>query len=341
VPRQIKFKAAVLEELNKPFSIRELELPHYLGVGQVLVRIKFSGVCGAQLGEQAGVKGPDKFLPHCVGHEGGGIVRALGAGVKHVKLHDHVVVHWRKGVGIDADFPTYWCPELNREVGGGANNTWQQYAVVSENRLTRIPQEIPLDEAALLGCAVTTGLGLVSNEAKVKIGESVIVYGCGGVGLNVIQAASLAGAYPIIGMDIVEEKLQQAIVFGATHTGISGKVEPHLKADVVIDTTGNPEVMKKAWEVAAPSGRVVFVAQLRHDQHLPLQTLPMHQGKAVMGSDGGGTNPTVDIPRYVRLLQSGRLNLRGLITHRTDLEGINDMVARIRRGEIGRSVIEL
>lgn len=346
----LRFKAAVLEELNQPFKIRELELPKHLSVGQVIVRIKFSGVCGAQLGEQAGVKGPDKFLPHTVGHEGGGVVVATGPGVKHVKIRDHVVIHWRKGAGIDADFPVYWCPELNREVGGGANNTWQEFAIISENRLTRIPKEIHLDEAALLGCAVTTGLGLVSNEAQIKMGQSVIVFGCGGVGLNVIQGASLVNAYPIIGVDIEDSKLEQAVVFGATgyinsKSGDPNSIKEWLRvhagggADFVIDTTGNPNVMKMAWEAAGPEGRVFLVAQLAHDQFMSLQTLAMHTGKRLIGSDGGGTNPTVDIPRYVKLLQAGRLNLRGLITHRTGLDGINNMCALIRAGKIGRTVI--
>src|SRR3990167_455558 len=287
------FSAAILEELRKPLVIRNLEYPKYLDVGHVLVKIKYSGICGAQLNEIAGVKGPDKFLPHTLGHEGGCEVIATGPGVRNVKIGDHAVVHWRKGAGIDATFPKYWCPELGREIGGGAATTWNEYALVSENRLTRIDKSIPLDIAALLGCAVTTGLGLIGNEAQVRMGQSVVVFGCGGGGLNVIQGAMLANSYPIIGVDIKEEKLRAAQAMGATHVcsalpgtrygsetgadiGLGGWLRHFTQggADIVVDTTGVPEIIKTAWEIAASAGKVHLVAQIPHDKFLPLQTLP-------------------------------------------------------------------
>ena len=346
------FKAAVLEKLHEPFAIRQLEVPQNLSVGQVLVRIKYSGVCGSQLGEQDGVKGPNKYLPHCCGHEGGGRVVASGPGVRAVKPGDHVVIHWRKGAGIESQYPKYWCPELRYEIGGGANTTWQEMSVISENRLTKIDKDIPLDIAALLGCAVCTGLGVVANDLQVKMGQSVVVIGCGGVGLNILQGCLLANAYPVIGIDINEQKLQQAIVFGATQI-LNGKtcdaesllhaVKLHTNggADFVIDTTGSAAAMQSAWNMTNKTGRVCLVAQLRHDQYLPLQTLPLHTGKTIIGSDGGGTNPTEDIPRYIKLLKAGRLNLRGLISHRTNLDGINATLDLVRAGKASRCIIEM
>lgn len=339
------FKAAVLEEINKPLAIRTLEIPQTLSVGQVLVQIKYSGICAAQLGEIDCVKGPDKYLPHGLGHEGSGTVIACGPGVKHVRVGDHVVVHWRKGVGIDSQFPQYWCPELHRYIGGGANNTFQEYAVISENRLTKILDDIPLDEAALFGCALTTGLGTVFNDVNLKPGESVIVFGCGGVGLNVLQGCSLVCAYPIVGVDITEEKLQQATVMGATET-INSITNPTLFTmvthsdlfDVAIDTTGVPAVIERAWKIAK---RVCLVAQVRHDKVVSLNTTPMQSGKTIFGTDGGMTDPTNDIPRYVKLLKAGRLNLRGLITHETDLAGLNAQIELTRQGKVGRGIIKM
>ncbi len=330
------FKAAVLEKQNAPLAIVNLEIPQDLSVGQVLVRVKYSGICGAQLSEQAGVKGPDRYLPHLIGHEGSGIVRACGPGVKHVKIGDHVVIHWRKGIGIDSQFPSYYCPDRNCYIGGGANNTFQEVAIVSENRLTKIPNDIPLDEAALFGCAVTTGIGTV-NDAKIKPGESVIVFGCGGVGLNVLQGCSLVTAYPIVGIDLDEAKLQQALVMGATNASLPTNFADNT-FDVAVDTTGNPTVIAQAWKVAK---RVCLVAQMRSEQTLSINTTAMQSGKTIFGTDGGMTDPTVDIPRYVRLLKSGRLNLRGLITHRTDLDGLNSMLDLVRSGKVGRSIIEM
>ena len=219
-------------------------------------------------------------------------------------------------------------------------------AVVSENRMTPIPRGIPLDIAALLGCAVTTGLGIVCNELQVKMGQSVVVFGCGGVGLNVLQGCMLANAYPIIGIDIVEDKLQQALIAGATHVFLPDN--PELKnilgkdgADYVIDTTGQQTVMQTAWELANSTGKVCLVAQMRHDQYLPLRTLPMHSGRAIIGSDGGSTDPSIDIPRYIQLLKSGRLQLSSLITHRVPLTEINAIMDAARSGKVGRAIIEM
>lgn len=330
------FKAAVLEELNQPFAIRELNATDSLDVGQVLVSIKYSGICGSQLGEQSGVKGPDKYLPHTVGHESGAVVIETGPGVRYVKTGDHVVVHWRKGVGIDAAFPRYYCPELGKFVGAGSNNTFQELSIVSENRLTKIPDDFPLDEAALLGCAIGTGIGCVVNECQVKPGQSVIVIGCGGVGLNLIQGCSLVSAYPIIGIDLLESKLLSAQLMGATEVCTS--LQGYSNVDICIDTTGNPAIIEQAWMIAK---KVCLVAQMHHSKVLAINTTPMQSGKQIFGSDGGATDPTADIPRYVKLVTAGKLRLRDLITHRTDLAGVNDMFAEIRAGNVGRAIIEM
>ena len=336
------FKAAVLEGINEPLAILELEIPETLSVGQVLVRIHYSGICGSQLNEISNVKGNSaKYIPNTLGHEGGGIVVACGPGVKHVTIGDHVVIHWRKGVGIDAQFPQYWCSARNRYIGGGANNTFQEMAIISENRLTKIPDDVPLAEAALLGCAVTTGLGAVFNDVNLKPGESVIVFGCGGVGLNVLQGCSLITAYPIVGVDIDDTKLEQALIMGATHTVNSKHADMKLPItgafDAAVDTTGIPAVIELAWKWAK---RVCLVAQMRSDKVLSINTTAMQSGKTIFGTDGGMTDPTVDIPRYVRLLKAGRLNLRGLITHTTNLDGLNAQLDLTRAGKVGRGIIK-
>src|SRR3990167_11480433 len=203
-----KMKAAILTELRAPLVITEVEMPQTLAVGQVLVKMHYSGICGSQLGEIDGAKGDDKFLPHLLGHEGSGTVIAIGAGVRHVKPDDKVVLHWRKGLGIESDTPSYqW---NGRKVNAGWIATFNEYAIVSENRATKIPADSDLDVAALFGCAVTTGFGVIENNAKVKIGESVVVFGAGGIGLNIIQAAALVSSYPIIAVDLYDNKLKLA-----------------------------------------------------------------------------------------------------------------------------------
>ena len=193
-------QAAILVAQRQPLLIDTIELPQQLEVGQVLVEVKVSGICGSQLGEIDGVKGPDRFLPHLMGHEGFGKVLEVGAGVKHVQVGDSVVLHWRPGAGIQADPPIYrW---RDQKLNAGWVTTFNRHAVVSENRCTKVPSDIDPEKAALFGCAITTGFGVVENNAKLKMGESVVVFGSGGVGLNIIQAASLVSATPIIAVDL-------------------------------------------------------------------------------------------------------------------------------------------
>ena len=211
----MKFKAAILTELNRPLLLSEISLSGSLDAGQVLVKIFYSGVCGSQLGEIAGKKGPDKYLPHLLGHEGAAEVLEIGPGVRYVSPGDKVVMHWKKGLGIDA-LPAKFLWE-GRTVNAGCVTTFSEYSVVSENRLTKLPEDFNLRIAPMFGCAVTTGLGVVCNNAKIRIGESVVVFGAGGVGLNIVQGARLAGAWPVIAVDLFDNRLELAARFGATH----------------------------------------------------------------------------------------------------------------------------
>ena len=177
-------KAAVLAESRRPLIIDDIIFPDELDVGQVLVKIFYTTICGAQINEIQAVKGPDKFLPHLLGHEASGTVIETGPGVSNVKSGDTVVLHWRPSRGIQSSTPSYkW---RGQKLNAGWVTTFNQFAVVSENRLTVLPSSYDLKVAPLLGCAVTTALGVINNDAKVKIGEFIVVFGIGGVGLNVI-----------------------------------------------------------------------------------------------------------------------------------------------------------
>ena len=341
----MKTRAAILEKLNSPLVVDEIEVPK-LECGQVLVEIRCSGICGAQLGEIAGVKGPDKFLPHLLGHEGGGVVLETGPGVTHLKAGDHVVLHWRKGAGIQSQTPKYrW---NGRTVNGGWVTTFNQFAVVSENRATPISKEIDFEVAALMGCAVTTGLGLINNDAQLKIGQSIAILGCGGVGLNVIQGAAMVAADPIIAIDIHDHKLEMARKFGATHLIHSGKTDLREEVrkivgpkgvDVFVENTGLVRLIEQAYELTARTGRTILVGVPRHDQDITIHSLPLHFGKVLTGCEGGHTDPAVDIPRYLRLYQKEKLKLDEQITHRFPLNEINEALDAVRKAEAGRCVI--
>ncbi|RDI48156.1 zinc-binding dehydrogenase [Aquicella lusitana] len=344
-----KMKAAILTELKKPLTVAEIELPETLAVGQVLVKIHFSGICGSQLGEIDGAKGEDKYLPHLLGHEASGTVLAVGPGVRHVKPGNKVVLHWRKGVGIDAETPTYYWD--GRKVNAGWVTTLSEYAIVSENRVTAIPDESDLEVAALFGCAVTTGFGIIENNAKVRIGESVVVFGAGGIGLNIIQAAALVSAYPIIAVDLYESKLKLAKEMGATHVINSRDKDPRTeilsilsarKLDVFIDNTGLPNVIELGYSLTHAQGKVILVGVPRNGSNINIYSLPLHFGKQITGSHGGEAIPQHDISRYHHLYQAGRIKLRELITDYFSLDDINDAIQNMRNGEVhGRCLVKM
>ncbi len=195
----MKTTAAILVELAKPLEIVELDMPA-LKPGQVLVEIAFSGVCGSQVNEAMGLKGEDRWLPHCLGHEATGTVLETGAGVTKSKAGDKVVLSWIKGSGIEAGGAVYtWG---SRKVNAGAVTTFQRHALVSENRLSLLPPGLDMRTATLLGCAAPTGMGAVMNVLGARAGDSIAIFGTGGVGLNACMAAAFAGATPVIGIDI-------------------------------------------------------------------------------------------------------------------------------------------
>jgi len=342
-------KAAILTNLRTPLEVTRIELPKSLQPGQVLVKIHFSGICGSQLGEIEGVKGEDRFLPHLLGHEGSGSVMAIGPGVRHVKPDDVVVLHWRKGAGIESEPPIY--ARNGRKINAGWVTTFNEYAIVSENRCTVIPPDSDLEVAALLGCAVTTGFGVVQNNAKVQIGESVVVYGAGGIGLNVVQAAALVSAYPIIAVDLYDNRLELATQMGATHilnahnNNIKEKIFEitALKGvDFFIDNTGLPEIIELGYGVTKAQGRVVLVGVPRKGRNITIYSLPMHFGKSLIGSYGGESIPQKDIPRFNNLYLQGRIKLKELISDYFILENINKAIEGMRNGSIkGRALISM
>lgn len=329
-------RAALLTEIGKPLTLATLE-PEPLSYGQVLVRILASGICGAQLQEIDGHKqgGP---LPHPLGHEGCGIVEQVGPAVRQVKVGDKVVMHWRKGDGIESEFPRY---RLNGDIiTGGKVTTFSDYSVCSENRLTPVPAETPVELCALLGCGLSTALGVIENEANLKMGESVLIIGCGGLGLNLILAARMRRASAIVAVDSKPGKGTAAVSMGATgsvcgpwHAGVG-------KFDLAIDTSGNEEAIRVGIDRLNPSGRFIMVGQPKFNFTIQnASSLFEGEGKTIKATQGGCFQPTRDIPRFIRLFESGQLNVTGIITHKHRLDFINEGITRVRNGKAGRVLI--
>lgn len=343
------FKAAILVETGQPLVMEEIESSP-LRFGQVLVKILCSGVCGAQINEIDAVKGPDKFLPHLLGHEATADVVEVGEGVTTVSKGDRVVCHWRKGAGLQAPPAVY--TSARGRINAGWVTTFSEYSVVSENRVTRVPSDLDLEAGALMGCAVTTAMGVLNHDAHLGIGESIAVFGTGGVGLSVVQLAAMVAAHPIVAIDLYQPKLELAKRLGATHTiQATGGVDvtAALRAmvgeagvDVAVETTGNVRAIEQAYEGTAAQGRTVLVGVPRKGEKVSLYTLPLHFKKVLTGSEGGGCRPEVDIPKLVRLCRTGRLNLQDLVGRRYPLERINQAIAELRSGKVaGRCIVQM
>jgi S-(hydroxymethyl)glutathione dehydrogenase/alcohol dehydrogenase len=341
-------KAAILVESKHPLVVADITLPATLEYGQVLVKIQYSGICGAQINEIDAVKGEDKFLPHLLGHEGGGVVENVGPGVTVVKPGDHVVLHWMKGTGIQAPTPNYaWG---KKKVNAGWVTTFSEYAVVSENRLTPIPADYDLLSATLYGCAVTTAFGVIHTDARAKAGESIVVFGAGGVGASVVMAAAVSGLSPIVAVDINDYKLSMATTYGATHTVNSKAADVKAAiaaavgtcgADVVVDTTGINAVRELSYELTNATGRTILVGVPKKGDRMAIDSFPLHFDKVLTGSHGGDCDPSYDIPRLIRLERAGKLSVRPLITHVYPLDRINEAIASVRTGDVIRTAVSM
>ena len=341
-------KAAILTESRKPLIIEDIALPDNLEFGQVLVDLEYSGICGAQINEIDAAKGPDKFSPHLLGHEGSGVVLEAGPGVSTVEEGDHVVLHWRPSKGIQSPTPKYtW---NGKTVNAGWVTTFNEQAIISENRLTVIPDSFDMRIAPLFGCAVTTAFGVVNNDAQIKVGQSVVIFGIGGVGLNIAQAASMVSAHPIIGVDLLQHKLEMGKKFGLTHAVVGGKENVNdmilnivgvQGADVVIETTGNSRMIEQAYNLTHPDGKTILVGVPKKGDNISIYSLPLHFNKVLTGSHGGDAIPDVEIRRYISLIDAGKMTLDGLITHEFSLDEINDALDMFKSGEAGRILINM
>lgn len=340
--------AAVLVELNQPLRQSALTLPE-LKPGQVLVEVAYSGVCHSQLHEVRGRRGPDRFLPHTLGHEGSGTVLAVGDGVTKVQAGERVVLTWIKGRG--ADVPATLYHDGSTAVNSGALSTFMRRTITCESRVVPIGHDIPLREAALLGCAVPTGAGMVLNAAQVQPGNSLAVFGVGGIGLSALMAANMLGAAPLIAVDVVEMKLAEAARLGATHTINARQRDPLATileltggkgVDFAIESAGRRETMEAAFRsVRNQGGLCILAGNLPHGEQIAIDPFDLIRGKRIMGSWGGETQPDNDIPQLAGWFAAGRLPLAELITGEYPLEKINTALLDLEQGRVSRALLKM
>ena len=356
-------KAAVLYEPETPLQMEQLDL-NEPGPTEVLVKMMASGVCHS---DWHVVKGEWSHmeLPMILGHEGAGVVESVGPGVTSVKPGDHVILSWKTSCGLCEmcqkgwpnlcdNSPTVRSKPVVRATGAPMNQmiglgTFGSYTVVPEVAAVRIDEDIPFPQAALVGCGVMTGVGAAITTAQVQPGSTVAVFGCGGVGLNCIQGAAIAGATSIIAVDLLESKLELGRQFGATDTVDASQVDP---VERIRELTGGPGV-HYAFEaiglVEAPfvqsiqctrkRGVTVWVGHAPTDTPVTIDARLLMPEKTIIASMYGSARPQIDFPRLLNLYKAGKLKLDELITRRFPVEEVNLAFEVLGRGEVARSVL--
>jgi S-(hydroxymethyl)glutathione dehydrogenase / alcohol dehydrogenase len=355
-------KAAVLTKQGGPLEVREISLGDP-GPGQVKVRVHAAGVCHSDLSLANGTLMQE--VPAVLGHEGAGVVTAVGDGVTRVAVGDHVVLNWAPAcrecwfclqgepwLCVHAEdvarAPYAWLEDGTAVYPGLGTAAFAEETVVPAAGVVRVPDSVPMDQAAVLGCAVQTGAGAVFNTARVRAGESVVVVGLGGVGLSALQAARAVGAGPIIGVDVSETKEDLARQHGATEFVVSGettaksvrKLTGGRGADHAFDCVGLPPTIRLAWSASRRGGSVTVVGVGSKANIVEFSALELYWfGRTLHGCVFGSSDPDVEIPRLLGLVEEGKLDLAALATATTDLDGVNDAFERLGQG--ARTIVRL
>ena len=356
-------RAAILREAGAPLSIEPIEIDDP-AQGEVLIRTAAAGVCHSDLHFVEGLYTTP--MPCVPGHESAGIVEAIGPGVTHVAPGDHVITCMSAFCGVcrncTAGRPvlcesteTWRNPSQPSRLSQGGTALEQLYnlgsyaeqMLVHERACVKIRPDMPLDRAALIGCAVMTGFGAVVNTARIPVGASVVVIGCGGIGLSAINGAVLAGAGRIIAVDVSPAKLETASTFGATH-GIDASTTDPVEAvhaltnggaDYAFEAVGLKRTSEQAYEMIRFGGTAVVIGMVPEGQTLEINAEHLLMEKTLTGSNMGSNRFREDMPQLIEFYLDGRLHLDALVSRRIALDEINDAFTAMKAGEVARSVI--
>ncbi|MES2987108.1 MAG: Zn-dependent alcohol dehydrogenase [Pseudomonadota bacterium] len=357
-------KAALLREAGKPLEIVEVELSDP-GPREVLIRTAAAGVCRSDLHFADGAW--PHPMPTVLGHEAAGVVEAVGSDVMHVKPGDHVITFFTVFCGTcefcvsgrpslcvdpstkrgkDAE------PRLSLPDGTPVNqfinlSSFAEYMLIHENACVAIDKAMPLDRAALLGCAVITGAGAIFHDSKVQPGESVAVIGAGGIGLSAINAAKIAGAGMIIAIDPVPEKRELATKMGATDVIDANDADVAKQvmkltnggAHYAIEAVGRSNTAELAWNILRRGGTATILGMIAPGNNVSIPGHTFLSGKKLQGSSLGSTRFPIDMPRLVKMYLDGVLDLDTMVAERIKLEDVNDALEKLRKGDTARSVI--
>lgn len=341
----LNFNALVLEGKRK-LSLKKIQFKNELKKNQVLIKILYSGICGKQIEEYTHQKGKDKFLPHLLGHEGSGKIIKVGPGVKDFKNGDFVVLHWMKNQSIkDCNTPNFYEPISKKIINAGWITTFSEYSVISSNRLTKVNSKTDLKLAALMGCCLSTGIGTVINQSKIRNTDHALVVGCGGVGLSVVIGLKLKGIKKISAVDISRKNLKKAKELGA-HNLIILKKKYKIKNydyNKVFISTGSKKGIETAINLAAEKSDIYFIGVPNPKEKVIIKPFQIHNGKKLHPSSGGGISPKKDIPFYINKLRNKKNILKKFIINEVSIKQAPKIINSMSRGELnhGRNLIKM
>jgi Zn-dependent alcohol dehydrogenase len=332
--QKIKIKAAVLEKVNNNLNIKNIYHDGILSNNQILVKIVYSGICGSQLGEVKGVKGVDKYLPHLLGHEATGIIQKTSKNISEFKKNDKVILHWQKNSMKNSNTPKYYDDELIK-INAGWLTTFNSRAIVSKNRVSKLPKQLSMKEGILFGCSLTTAYGSIFKDSKInlKSRNTLLVTGAGMIGQAII--ALLYNQNQDI---FVVENNPKKINFIKKNFKkvkfIKNYKKNNIFFDYIYETTGINKIIEFCYNFTKISGKLILIGVPKFDQKIKINTLGINYGKKIIGSYGGGVVPRRDIIKIFTYVRKNKINLNKLIQGPYPFVLINKIMNKMLKGQI-------
>lgn len=328
------FKAAVLTESNRPLELLNLIVPEYIESSQVLLKIELAALCGSQVGEILAIKGPDQYLPHLLGHEAIATVLRVGSDVTNIAIGDKVIVHWMKNQKNDSNSISY--SSINFEkINSGQVAIFSEIAIVSENRLTKINSQLTNELLAVVGCGFLTSYGVLKRDLKVSNSSNgkILILGFGGIGQIIYLLGRKLSQLNFSVLDHNKLNLEKAIQIGVNKSlkelnSLNGE-----KFDFIIDTTGNVDLIERAYELLSKSGTICLVGVTSKGSKISIDPMPLHYGQKIIGSFGGQAVPEEDIPEIINLIESDPAWFQNSIGESFELTEINEAINTLRKSK--------
>jgi S-(hydroxymethyl)glutathione dehydrogenase/alcohol dehydrogenase len=343
---KIQFKAAVLFKQKTPLEIISIS-SNNLKRGQIFIKLFYSGICGSQLGEIMGVKGDDKYLPHLLGHEGVGEVIRTGDGVKKVKKGDIVLMHWMNSEGIESANPSYKYKKL--KINAGNLTTFNEFAVVSENKVTKINKNSNYKKKLLLGCTASTAIGSLCKLTTLKKNDAIAVSGCGSIGMMILMICKELKIKNLLAIDISKEKLnfiKKRLKINTVNSKIIDiikYVEKNFenKIDKFFECSGNTKMISDAFECLNKSGKEILIGVPKFKEKASFYTLDINLGKKLIGCKGGDFFPKSDIHIFDKLLNKIKDLEDNFFSDEIELDEINNIFDKMKNNrQIGKAIIK-